>query len=712
MKRGILKRVPVSLMTALLLVVLLMVLGTAAEEAYGAETSVSRYTGLTYTHNSAFANAIIIDGVDVSYVQKNNVDWKKAKADGIDFAIIRVGARGYAQAGKLIEDDYYRQNIQAAKDAGLMVGAYFFSQALDPFEAYAEAAYTLELLNGIELDLPVYMDYEFTGGSAGRLTNAQLSRLRMTENAEKFCETIEAGGYKTGFYANRNFLNKTVDGHYIGTRWPVWLASYDTYTDYAGSYHMWQYSSSGYIDGYSSRVDVNFMYLDQYSSATGIMSLAESTVQIMGTPYYTYSYGTVHEPQVYVSRYGLPLTEGIDYEVFYLKNSNAGTAYVLVRGIGAYTDYQLVPFNIMPSSSIYGITVDPPADMTYTGMPQEPADLVVKDLYGNRLVKGLDYTYTVTNSTNVGTAEVNIQFIGNYSGSRSVNYQILPGAQNLTASVLSYDVPLSAGAFYLEGISSAAQAPLTYKSSNESVAYVDGNGMVIPMGPGSAVITVTAAASEPYSEASVNITVNVSKPVQTITTNAASYTKSRLSEAFFLGGVSDAGSKLTYTSMDPSVAQVNSSGRVTLMGPGTTEILITAPETETHAAGEKRVTVKVKEMDEAAYKAKYEKLKAGVEQTKVVSIKSYPETNKIKLTWKKSNSGYNVEYYQIWRSTKKSSGYSKIFTSTDAEKKYFINSKNIKPGQTYWYKVRGVRSLEGKLVYTPFAKIEVKTPAR
>ena len=89
----------------ILLLVLLIVLVSAAGVAHGDTTSVSGFTGSTYTHNGAFANAIIVDGVDVSYVQKNNVDWKKAKADGVDFAIIRVGARGYGQAGKLIEDD-------------------------------------------------------------------------------------------------------------------------------------------------------------------------------------------------------------------------------------------------------------------------------------------------------------------------------------------------------------------------------------------------------------------------------------------------------------------------------------------------------------------------------------------------------------------------------------------------------------------------------
>ena len=694
----------------ILLLVLLIVLVSAAGVAHADTTGVSGFTGSTYTHNGAFANAIIIDGVDVSYVQKNNVDWKKAKADGVDFAIIRVGARGYGQAGKLIEDDYYKENIQAAKEAGIMVGAYFFSQALDPLEAYAEAAYTLELLEGIELDLPVYMDYEFAGGNAGRLTNAQLSKLKMTENAEMFCQTIEEGGYKAGFYANRNFLNKTVDGHALGQKWPVWLAQYNTSSDYAGTYHMWQYSSSGSIDGYNGRVDVNFMYMDPHPVATSPLSLAEATVSLVGGSDFTYGFGSVYEPAVRVTQYGMPLTEGLDYKTFYLRNANAGTAYVLVQGMGYYTDYQMVPFNIAPSTNLNGITVAPIPDVTYNGKEQAPAGLTVTDIYGNRLMKGKDYVYSVQNAVNVGTATVTVEFIGNYRGTKTLTYNILPGAQNLTASVTKYDVALSDGPFALQGIKTQSPAPLTYRSSDENVALVDAGGVVTPVGTGTAVITVTAEASEGYSEASIEITVNVSKPAQDIVTSADSYTKARLSKAFFMGAVAEGGGKLTYESTDSSVVKVHSSGRVTLMGPGTAEIIIRAEETDAFAAGEKRVPVKVKTMDEETYKAKFEKNKAGIEKTKVVSLKAYPETKRVKLTWKKSNSGYSVDYYQVWRSYKKSSGYTKIFTSGDAEKKYFVQTKNVKTDTTYWYKVRGVRDLEGKLVYTPFTKIQVKTP--
>ena len=625
------KRMWISILV-LFAAVWMMVLGTA-QEAYALDgDTVSRYTGKTYKHSSAFANAIMVDGVDVSYVQKNNVDWEKAKADGVDFAIIRVGARGYGEAGKLIEDDYYKQNIEAAQDAGLMVGVYFFSQALNSLEAYAEAAYTLELIEGYELDLPVYMDYEFSGGSDGRLTNAQLSRLHMTENAEMFCNTIEEAGYKAGFYANRNFLNNTVNGKAIGEQWPVWLASYDTFTDYSGNYHMWQYSSSGYVDGYSSRLDVNFMYLEESVEASSILSLAEAEVSL-DQSYYTYSYGAVHEPDVSVTFYGSDLKEGTDYKKFYLRNGNAGTAYVLLKGIGYYTDYQLVPFTVESSTNVYGIHVEQPADCHYTGEPTDPADLTVTDAYGNKLVKGLDYTYTVEDSIYMGTANVTVELIGNYSGTKYTSYNILP-----------------------------------------------------PENP----------ELDP-------------RPIQKIVTNADSYTKKRLAKSFFLGAVSEAGTAVSYTSSDTSVVKVREDGCVTVMGPGKAEILITAPETEKFQAGEKRVSITVKDMEQAAYQALYQKTKAGIEKTRIVSLTAYPERKKVKLTWNKSNSGFALDYYQVWRSLKKSSGYKKIYTTATSDKKFYMNSKGLSPGTVYWYKVRGVRNLEGKLVYTPFAKVQVTT---
>ena len=113
--------------------------------------------------------------------------------------------------------------------------------------------------------------------------------------------------------------------------------------------------------------------------------------------------------------------------------------------------------------------------------------------------------------------------------------------------------------------------------------------------------------------------------------------------------------------------------------------------------------------EEAANQAKIQKYKDGLAKTEVINLKAEAGRKKVKLTWKKSASGYAVDTYQIWRSVKKSSGYSKIFTSSNPKSCYYINTKGLSPNTSYWYKVRGVRTVCGKTLYTPFTKINVKT---
>ena len=197
-----------------LLTSLILIAALAFTTAFAyAGTTVSRYTGKTYTHNSIFDNSVMVNGLDVSVYQKT-IDWQQAKADGIDFAIVRVGGRGYGAAGNMYSDETFKRNIEGAKAAGMLVGIYFFSQAIDEIEAVAEARYAVELMHeaGVyELDLPIFMDYEFSGGSAGRLTKAKLSKSKATKIARAFCEEVKLLGYKPGIYANLTFLKNTID---------------------------------------------------------------------------------------------------------------------------------------------------------------------------------------------------------------------------------------------------------------------------------------------------------------------------------------------------------------------------------------------------------------------------------------------------------------------------------------------------------------------
>ena len=188
-----------------------------------AATSVSPFTGTSYTHSSKLDDRIILNGIDVSAYQEN-IDWQAAKRAGVDFAIIRAGYRGYGAAGNMKEDSCFVKHIEAAKKAGIMVGVYFFSQALNTLEARAEAMYTLELLGSYELDLPIFMDYEFSPASSGRFTSGTITKYQATENVKAFCEYIEANGHEAGLYANLSFLNKTVDGAALGEIYPIWIA--------------------------------------------------------------------------------------------------------------------------------------------------------------------------------------------------------------------------------------------------------------------------------------------------------------------------------------------------------------------------------------------------------------------------------------------------------------------------------------------------------
>lgn len=677
-----------------------------------AGTSVSRYTGKTYSHNSRFDNSVMVNGLDVSIYQKT-INWQQAKADGIDFAVVRVGGRGYGAAGKMYSDDNFKQNIQGAKAAGMLVGIYFFSQAIDEMEAIAEARYAVELMHeaGVyELDLPIFMDYEFSGGSAGRLTQAKLSKTKATRIARAFCEEVKLLGYKPGIYANLNFLNNTIDGAALGKDYPIWAAQYNSQCDFTGDYIWWQYASSGKVSGISASNDCNFWYIDRNPQPTTPSSLANAQVVLTGSSSYTYIGGQSFTPSVSVSLGGVPLTEGVDYNVRYVNNTQAGTAYAMIMGKGLYSDYQMVPFEIKPSTNLSGIRVADIPDMDYTGTEQKPSSITVTDDMGRTLKNNLDYTYTVSNAVEAGTATVKITFKGNYSGTKTAQYQINQTGQTIKIGNQKTTAQVNEAPFNLNVSLKYSGAKISYTSSNTSVATVSSDGTVTVKGPGTTTITVKAAATGSVGSASKSFTLTVKNPAQVVTTSYTKYKRTELDKMFNLNAKSDGDGTLTYKSSDESVAKVSSKGGVTVVGPGVVTITVTASETAKFGEGKKEVTITVSALDKDAREAKAAKLIAGVEKTTVVSAKATELSGQqIKVEWKKKNSGYDVDYYQVYRSTKQTSGFKKIYTTKDSKEKSVINFRDVNPNTTYWYKIRGVREINGELIYTPYTKISVKT---
>ncbi len=195
-------------------------------------------------------------GIDVSKWNKE-IDWQAVKEEGIEFAIIRCGYRG-AASGALVIDPMYEQNIKGAIDAGIPVGVYFFTQAINEVEAVEEASMVINLIEDYDVDYPVFLDSESAGGK-GRAD--KLDAEERTKIHETFLETVSAAGYETGIYASKNWLNDRINMTDLST-YKTWLAEYADVPSYDEYYHMWQYTSKGTVDGIETHVDLNLCYMN------------------------------------------------------------------------------------------------------------------------------------------------------------------------------------------------------------------------------------------------------------------------------------------------------------------------------------------------------------------------------------------------------------------------------------------------------------------
>lgn len=225
-------------------------------------TGKSPFTSSTYTHNDIFKNYNIYNGIDVSKYN-GDINWDKAKKDGVDFVIVRVGYRGYGKSGTLCTDPNYKANIEGALAAGIKVGVYYFTEALTTDEAREEAKFCISKIKDYNITLPVAIDYEYpTDGKnpIGRLYNAKLTKAEATANVKAFCAAVKKAGYTPLVYANKSDLSSLINGKTIGNTYKVWLANYTTKTTYANSYEYWQYTSSGKVNGITGKVDCNFWY--------------------------------------------------------------------------------------------------------------------------------------------------------------------------------------------------------------------------------------------------------------------------------------------------------------------------------------------------------------------------------------------------------------------------------------------------------------------
>ena len=207
-------------------------------------------TVITYATKPGIGAGAIFEGVDVS-VYQGNIDWNKAKADGIEFAIMRAGYGKYVSQ----KDKYFDQNMKNAKAAGLPCGVYWFSYALTPEDAIKEADACYEVIKNYKLEYPVSFDMETE-------SQMKLPKETVAQIIEAFCGRMESYGYYTTLYTYASFLNYKVEDR-IFDKYDIWVAHYNTSKPaFNRNYGLWQYSCTGSVWGITGNVDRDYVYLD------------------------------------------------------------------------------------------------------------------------------------------------------------------------------------------------------------------------------------------------------------------------------------------------------------------------------------------------------------------------------------------------------------------------------------------------------------------
>lgn len=193
--------------------------------------------------------------IDVSRFN-GNIDWQAVKASGIDYAIIRVGYRGWG-TGALVLDSMFDENMREATAAGIQVGAYIVTQAINTQEAVEEASFIIEKCRSYNVTLPLVIDVEAAGGANGQGRGDQISVSDRTAVINAFAQTVKNAGYTPMVYANKNWLNNYIYANDIASYCRVWVAQYNSECTYDKRFNMWQFTCSGNIGGISGNVDIN-----------------------------------------------------------------------------------------------------------------------------------------------------------------------------------------------------------------------------------------------------------------------------------------------------------------------------------------------------------------------------------------------------------------------------------------------------------------------
>ena len=194
--------------------------------------------------------------MDVSSFQ-GDVNWEKVKNDGVEYAFIRLGYRGY-ESGKIVNDSKYEDNITGCNDVGLDCGVYFFTEALNESEGVEEAEFVLECLGEHHIELPIVLDVE-QSANVNKSRTKNLSAEDRTKAVIAFCERIKQAGYTPMIYGNLKSMLIMLDFEQL-EEYDKWFAYFHYPLRFPYKHKIWQYTASGKVDGIKGDADLNLMF--------------------------------------------------------------------------------------------------------------------------------------------------------------------------------------------------------------------------------------------------------------------------------------------------------------------------------------------------------------------------------------------------------------------------------------------------------------------
>ncbi len=661
------------------------------------------YDNLTgYVSASYITLSPIEKGIDVSK-WNGTIDWKKVKADGIDYVIIRGGF------GNATVDPQFESYIQGASDAGLKIGVYWFSYATSVTKAKEEAAKCLETIAPYrdKITYPVFYDFEYDSVDYAKKLGITITKDLSSKMADEFLTAIKNAGYITGIYTNKDFGDKYFYEDMLFAN-NLWIAQYSSACTYNRPYMMWQYTDKGTINGIGTSsepayFDMNYTYLKPTNNqaSSNKIDLSSSSVSEISSKTYT---GSAIEPSFTVTLNNKILKENEDYTVTYSNNISIGTAKILIKGIGNYVGEKTITFKIVaPTTSkinLSSASVSEISSKSYTGSAIKPS--VTVKVNGKTLSLNKDYTVTYSNNISVGTAKILIKGTGNYTGEKTITFKIIPKkiskvslskktTNSLTLSwnklddvtgykIYKYDSK-SEDYEYLKTIKGASTTSFTDSNLTDATVYkykvrgyktVDGNAY-------------NGFISNSFAESTKVKTVsNLNLKTRNATSLELSWDKVKNADGYRIYRLD------TNTDTYKLVKTINNN--------------TTTSYKHSNLVSATNYYYKVKAFKYLNGSNRYSdyssRLKATTRPLQPSVILNSTKSKSIKVSW--TNISKRATGYEVRMSTSKNGTFNSIGTTTNTS----FTKVNLTKGKTYYFKIRAYRIVDGQKIYSLYSGIK------